>query len=208
MTCIVGVTHKGRVYMGGDSAGVSGLDLTVRKDQKVFPNGEFAIGFTSSFRMGQILQYVFIPPEIVAGESLSAFIVSRFIPAVRDTFKREGFTYVESSREHGGCFLVGVRGRLFQIDSDFQVGESIDAFAAIGCGPAYAYGSLHSTTGAPGKRIMSALEAAAHFSAGVVGPFNMVETAKGGECPPSSAPIIQAPKTGSGSKSNGLHPIC
>lgn len=153
MTCIVGVTHKGRVYMGGDSAGVSGLDLTVRKDQKVFPNGEFAIGFTSSFRMGQILQYVFIPPEIVAGESLSAFMVSRFIPAVRDTFKREGFTYVESSREHGGCFLVGVRGRLFQIDSDFQVGESIDAFAAIGCGPAYAYCSLHSTTGAPGKRI-------------------------------------------------------
>lgn len=80
MTCIVGVTHKGRVYMGGDSAGVSGLDLTVRKDQKVFRNGEFAIGFTSSFRMGQILQYVFFPPEIVAGESLSAFMVSRFHP--------------------------------------------------------------------------------------------------------------------------------
>ena len=52
MTCIVGLIDGRRVWMGGDSAGVSGLDITVRADAKVFRNGDFLIGFTSSFRMG------------------------------------------------------------------------------------------------------------------------------------------------------------
>ena len=30
MTCIVGLVHEGVVYIGGDSAGVAGLSLTVR----------------------------------------------------------------------------------------------------------------------------------------------------------------------------------
>ena len=41
MTCIVGLVHGGKVYMGGDSAGVGGYCLTVRADEKVFRNGEF-----------------------------------------------------------------------------------------------------------------------------------------------------------------------
>ena len=41
MTCIVGLTDKGIVYMGGDSAGVDGrYGLMLRDDVKVFHNGE------------------------------------------------------------------------------------------------------------------------------------------------------------------------
>jgi hypothetical protein len=36
MTCIVGYESDGKVYIGGDSAGVRGLDVTVREDSKVF----------------------------------------------------------------------------------------------------------------------------------------------------------------------------
>ena len=39
MTCIVGLVHEGVVYIGGDSAGVGGMSLTVRADEKVFQNG-------------------------------------------------------------------------------------------------------------------------------------------------------------------------
>ena len=35
MTCIVGLVHEGVVYIGGDSAGVGGMSLTVRADEKV-----------------------------------------------------------------------------------------------------------------------------------------------------------------------------
>lgn len=63
MTCIVGLVDKGSIYMGGDSAGVAGLSVTTRADEKVFLNGPFIMGFTTSFRMGQILRYKFVPPD-------------------------------------------------------------------------------------------------------------------------------------------------
>ena len=44
MTCIVGLVHEGVVYIGGDSAGVAGLSLTVRADEKVFRNSDFFDG--------------------------------------------------------------------------------------------------------------------------------------------------------------------
>ena len=62
MTCIAAITEKGKVYMGGDSAGVSGYDITIRADEKVFKNGQCVFGFTSSFRMGQLLCYKFKVP--------------------------------------------------------------------------------------------------------------------------------------------------
>jgi hypothetical protein len=55
MTCIVGLRQGGKVFIGGDSAGISGWDVTVRADPKVFLSGPYAMGFTSSFRLGQLL---------------------------------------------------------------------------------------------------------------------------------------------------------
>jgi ATP-dependent protease HslVU (ClpYQ) peptidase subunit len=183
MTCIVGLVNKGRTYLGGDSAGVSGLDITVRKDKKVFSNGEFVMGFTSSFRMGQVLQYDFVPPEVDDDddEDLMRYMVKKFIPEVRKVFKETGYSKIDSNREAGGCFLVGVRGRLFQVDSDFQVGENMSGFAAVGCGESYALGSLLTTDKAdenlkPKWRLEMALLAASTFSGGVCEPFNFVHT--------------------------------
>ena len=111
MTCIVGIVYNGVVHIGGDSAGVSGLDITIRKDKKVFTNGEFVMGFTSSFRMGQVLQYDFKPPKIKdVDDDLMAYMVRKFIPAVRESFRSAGYIKVEHQQEGGGCFLVGVRG--------------------------------------------------------------------------------------------------
>ena len=51
MTCIVGLVENGVVYIGGDSSGVGGWNLMLRKDRKVFRVGEALLGFTSSFRL-------------------------------------------------------------------------------------------------------------------------------------------------------------
>jgi len=186
MTCIVGLVHNGKTHLAGDSAGVDGLHIVVRKDKKVFMNGEFAMGFTSSFRMGQILHYDFNPPSFdtfVAkakddDDPVMEFMVRKFIPALRKAFKNHGFGRIEDNEESGGCFLVGFRGRLFQIDADYQVGENIVGYAAVGCGDSYAMGSLHSTGShsalKPKRRLEAALEAAAEFSGGVCAPFNFV----------------------------------
>jgi len=63
MTCIVGIQHDGRVYIGGDSAGVAGYSITSRADAKVFTVGPYVMGFTSSFRMGQLLRYGLKAPK-------------------------------------------------------------------------------------------------------------------------------------------------
>jgi hypothetical protein len=178
MTCVVGLVEGNDVFIGADSAGVAGLSIAVRADEKVFRNGEFVFGFTTSFRMGQLLRYRFSPPDLREGQSIMAYMVTDFIDAVRATMADGGFLHTDNGRISGGNFLVGFRGRLFEIDEDFQVGERLGNFAAVGCGSDLALGSLFSTprSAGPISRITTALGAAASFSAGVCAPFCISST--------------------------------
>jgi ATP-dependent protease HslVU (ClpYQ) peptidase subunit len=172
MTAIVGLVHRKTVYIGGDSAGASGWSLTVRADSKVFHNGDYLFGFTTSFRMGQLIRYALEPPR-PTGET-DRFMATAFIDAVRECLKAGGWAKKDSEREEGGTFLVGVRGRLFTVYEDYQVAEAADGYAAVGCGDELALGALFATAGTrmpPERRVEVALSAAERFSAGVRGPF-------------------------------------
>ncbi len=172
MTCIVGLVEGKKVYIGGDSAGVGGYSLTVRADAKVFTNGAFLFGFTSSFRMGQLLRYAFTPPKHDSDLGDYQYLATVFVKAVRDCLKEGGFAKKENETERGGTFLLGYRGHLYKIEDDYQVGESTDGYDACGCGQDVALGAMFATEGqAADKRIKTALRAAERFSAGVRGPF-------------------------------------
>lgn len=174
MTCIVGVVEEGKVYIGGDSAGVGGWDLTIRKDKKVFRSGEFLIGGTSSFRMLQLLHYSFVPPAYDADTDLEKYMTTTFVDAIRQTFKDGGYAQKNSEQESGGNFLVGFRGRLFQIETDYQVGESLCGYDACGCGYEVARGTLYATPDMQAtKRVELALKAAEYHNAGVRAPFHV-----------------------------------
>src|ERR1035437_736808 len=101
MTCIGGIIDKEnkKIIMGGDSAGVSGYDITKRKDTKVFiKDDKFIIGFTSSFRMGQILHYdTLVIEEQSEYEDDLAFMIKKFIPAVQKLFNENGWSRRESN---------------------------------------------------------------------------------------------------------------
>lgn len=172
MTCIAGIAEGGKVWMGGDSAGVGGWDLTVRADQKVFVNGPFLLGFTSSFRMGQLLRYALTPPKVY-DKDLMTFMCTDFINDVRTCLKNGGYATKENEQETGGIFLVGFMGRLFRVDNDYQVGEASSGYDAVGCGESYAKGALYATRAgmASEERLSLALSAAAEHSAGVRPPF-------------------------------------
>lgn len=176
MTCIVGVEHKGRVWIGGDSAGVAGYSISSRADEKVFKNGPYVMGFTSSFRMGQLLRYSLVPPAPNTRD-LDRFMVTTFVDAVRACLKAGGYASKDKDVEEGGTFLVGVAGHLFGIQSDYQVAKEVNGYAAVGCGEDLALGALYATRRMPNQRsrVRSALEAAAEHSAGVVGPFRIIE---------------------------------
>ena len=70
------------------------MDITIRKDPKVFKVGNFLIGYTSSFRMGQILRFNFNPlkyvPEIHNDEY--EYMCTDFIDEVRVCFREGGYT--------------------------------------------------------------------------------------------------------------------
>ena len=171
MTCIIGLVDRGRVWMAGDSAGVEGYRLAVRADEKVFRTGPFLIGFTTSFRMGQLLRYRFEPPR-QGRESAARFMATRFVDAVRLCLKAGGWQTTKDEHEHGGVFLVGYGSRLYLVGSDYQVGQLRSPFYAVGCGADLALGSLHATPRvAARRRIRKALEAAECFSAGARRPF-------------------------------------
>ena len=94
--------------------------------------------------------------------------------AVRECLRDGGFIKTSDGVEEGGQFLLGYRGRLFEVDSDFQVGESVDGTAAVGCGAEVALGSLYTSRGmAPEDRILNALLAAEFYAPGVRGPFKI-----------------------------------
>lgn len=147
MTCIVGLVGKDGIYLGGDSAsvGAANWSLSVRADEKVFINGDFIFGFTSSFRMGQILRFGFTPPRLHSNVDLYEYMVTSFIDAVRQRFKDAGYISNEKGQETGGTFLVGHGRRLFRVDGDFQVGEASNRYDAVGCGQDVALGALYAT---------------------------------------------------------------
>ncbi len=184
MTCIVGIETPSGVIVGGDSAGVAGYDLSVRADEKVFSRigggAKWVFGFTSSFRMGQLIRYSLRLPQVPkrAGD-LDKFMVTKFIDALRKGYSDGGWLRTDDDVESGGTFLVGVRGRLFNIAGDFQVGKTACGYDAVGCGDAYAKGVLYATPRmAPEKRVRLALESAEQFSAGVRAPFHIIGPAK------------------------------
>ena len=107
MTCIVGFVENNKVYMAGDSAGVSGFDYKIREDQKVFKNDNMLFGFTTSFRMGQILQYCLTIPDHDPRIDDFKYLCTTFIDAVIKCFKEKGFGTTSDGEFGGGQFLLG-----------------------------------------------------------------------------------------------------
>jgi hypothetical protein len=161
--------------MASDSAGIAGYHLTLRSDPKVFRSGPFVIGYTDSFRMGQLIRFHLSAQNHIQGMDDFEFMVTAFIPSIRECLKIGGYARKDNEQESGGQFLVGYRGRLYEIDRDYQVGIPADNFAAIGCGAQVALGALFASQGAPRKRAETAILAAERFNIGVRGPIVIEE---------------------------------
>jgi hypothetical protein len=91
VTAIAGIVENGKVWMGGDSAATDGwLRQCILADPKVFVNKDFLIGNTGSVRIMQLLEHEFSPPTPHEGECGMAYMVKRFIPAVKSVLSSGG----------------------------------------------------------------------------------------------------------------------
>lgn len=174
MTCIVGIKTEDGIWMGADSLGSTSSFKVNREDTKLFTNGYYTIGYTSSFRMGQLLQYHLSVGEPTPGVSNHEHMVTKFVPAVRALFKEHG--YGSGSDDEGGTFIVAYNGDLFEIECDFQVGVHRTGIYAVGSGSEVAYGALYASRFlglGEESSCKLALEAAEHYVPSVQGPFTV-----------------------------------
>jgi hypothetical protein len=179
MTCIAGISlSNGEVWIAGDSAGTNASSQqTLYREGKVFVvrnahGDEFLLGCGTSFRMMDLLRYTLVPPPYEE-EELHRYMVVGFVEAVRACLEAGGWARKEANREEGGTFLVGFRGRLFEISPDYQICEALIGYHAIGTGDDLALGALFATQGNrdPQNRLMLALQAAAYHNSDVREPF-------------------------------------
>lgn len=184
MSCVVAVKNGNVCYVGGDSCGViDASEIRIRKDQKVFKNKGIVIGFCGSVRNGQCLKpNVWKPPPKLNIEDI--------VFSIKDTMDECGglLPPIEDTGENmGSIFVVSFKGKLYEVQGDFQYAEFEDDYTAIGAGKQFALGSLYETQKdysiTPKIRVIKALECSAYFSPFVRPPFIVFKTT--GENPKS-----------------------
>jgi hypothetical protein len=129
--------------------------------------------------MGQVLQYQLEVPDQLEGVDDHEYMCTTFIDACRKCLMLAGIAKSENEVESCGTFLCGYKGKVYRIDSDFQVGRSIDNYDSVGCGDDLALGAFHAMSYlqiAVEDRLETALEAAAKFSSGVGPPFHYISS--------------------------------
>lgn len=187
MTCVVGIKKDNVVYIGADSSASSeGSDFILsRSDAKVFRVGSFIIGFSGSFRFGQIMRFSFKPPEHKSGKSDYAYMCSDFVTKLQSTLEKNRFngqndkTEMESSTE----LLVGYNRELYYVGQDYQIGINNDNYSAIGCSDVIALGALYAINNIKGtisaeKQIEIALDASTKYCSRVLRPYIIISSDK------------------------------
>ena len=192
MTAIVGFTDKKNnvTWIGSDSLGSNGFSKAVQANPKCFHNDTLKnviMGSTSTFRHIDLLKYSeTLFPEIDKYKIKDGevnidhrYMVKTFIPNLINLFQQHIVDELEKDR--GANFLIGVDGKLFQIQLDYSVLEAKDGYDAVGCGEYAALGSLYSTTKycpkfTPVQHITAALESAEKNCCGVQRPFHIINT--------------------------------
>lgn len=177
MTCIVGVETDSRAVLAGDSASVGNYHTRKIQNSKVFKyeDSPLAIGYTTSFRMGQILEYHLDPSE-VGGEE-RRFVIESLIPNIREVLKDKGFSEVVNNKEEGGMFLLAVRDKIFKVQKDFSVISHSQPYSVVGVGSREAYGAMVAMDeNDPVKIAKRAITAASEFNTGVELPSTICQT--------------------------------
>lgn len=171
MSCIIGLNHGNKIYIGSDSASTTEEgDIRPIKAKKIFRKNDFLIGYAGSIRTGQILDTdLFNPPDNIHGfvEELKNVLTEAGCMVVSD-----GVLMLQS------CFIVAYDGILYEILSDLQLNEIEGSFTSIGSGSHYAFGALEvlfSINEKPRDIISKALLVVSRYQATVRHPWIIEE---------------------------------
>ena len=185
MTIIVALLDGDNViHMGGDSSASNDSDsIDICGNEKIFHRYSFMYGICGSFRIMNIVRYIFDPPEFTwyDNDTPMHFMVQCFVPMLIKVLKTNKCLEKDNNIiSMDATIIVGFKGNLFVIDSDFQVRQlPPENFFAIGSGAEAAKGSLFTSyynSCDSFESIEYALQASMEFSKSVKGPLKHISS--------------------------------
>lgn len=181
MTVIVGLVQGRRVYVAADREYGGGHSRGFLPYPKIAKMGEYIIGAAGMTRFAQLVFGAKIKDPPKSGD-VERHLVGSFSDTIIKSLERGKFPL--QSQEHGedagtkSGLLIAVRGRLFEMGSDFCIVESSRGFAATGCGECSAMGSMVTSAMCgvtdPESRLRLAVGAAIELVAGCGGPVDIL----------------------------------
>lgn len=178
MTCVVGVEKDGAVWLAGDSAclDVEGDAVVTQRQSKVFRRGPYCIGFSGSFRIGNLFKYDLKLPNTLSSNHPRQ-ISEELIKVIEK----------HQLKEEDWSALIGYKDKLYIVQSDCYCYRHTKPYAAIGAESAVAVAlgtfctieslQLQLKEQMSGKAILKmALENATTFSSNVRPPWKFTKT--------------------------------
>lgn len=174
MTIVAAVEKNSKVYFGCDS--IFGTDDLKDKfaDSKFVKFPDLIIGFSGYLRAFQVVKrQLKIRKDI---KKTDDWFHINFISSMKDVLRKNGVLVVENEQEKlpSNCnFLIGFKGKIYEMDDDFSMFRSARGFACIGSGSNVALGSLWTTRdlASPQARLRLALEASVELVPSCAPPF-------------------------------------
>lgn len=178
MTCIAGIARGGKVWMAGDSATSMDDDMFVVRDPKVVKRGGMLLGCAGEVRLLNLVHHVLEIPQRKTRMTDMHYLTGPFADALARCVRAKAPHIDNSADKEDGmefAMLIGYRGALYSMDSNYDIIRSVDDFDAIGSGGQVARGALYMAgTLAPRTALLRALSAAERYKASVRRPFRVV----------------------------------
>jgi len=174
MTCIIGLEHKGKAYIGADSLGSDGWRKATYDTPKLFKKYGMVFGYTTSYRFGQIIQHHM--REIITKNNTSYdYLVAHIVPEIRRCLKEHGAAKIKDSVDFGGNCIIGLAGKIYELQNDFSIIKPTNGISCVGSGEQVAMGAVLALDKMrPEARIKKALSITSDSIASVGGTFTVM----------------------------------
>lgn len=180
MTCIIGYKTEKGTFLGADSLGSNGHTKAEYTTPKLFKVYDMVIGYTTTYRFGQILQYHM--KEILVKEMDSYnYLIKIIVPEIRRCLGEHGAKHTKDNLESGGNCIIGYKNEIYELQNDFSVLSSVNGLITVGSGEDISRGAmiaLKETTLNPEECIRKALEITSECVTSVGGTTHILEVPK------------------------------
>lgn len=184
MTIIIAYKEKDKIWMGADSQCTDGGTAIHLKTEKIvkkkIENIDIIYGVAGYIRVNNILKYNFNEPQFDENcQTLDDYMYKTWLKSFRKTITKNGFKDTSEGIDNfnDSILLVGIQGRIFRVDSNYQMYEINEDYTCIGSGSSYARGALYVTKCMEipiDTKVGLALEAACHYNIYCSEPFSIL----------------------------------